>query len=84
MTDWSSSGRVMPQNHLTGVSMSLRTILSFTTLTALLSLGLVACHGGEAECASDDDCPDGQMCHIEDGHTPHCMEMMGDDDDSAM
>ena len=64
--------------------MSLRTVLSFTTLTAILSLGLVACHGGEAECASDDDCPDGQMCHIEDGHTPHCMEMTGDDDDSAM
>ena len=64
--------------------MFLRTAFSLTTLAALLSLGLVACHGSEPECASDEDCPDGQMCHIEEGHTPHCHEMgLGDDDDSA-
>ncbi len=65
--------------------MSFRAFIASFSLLALFGLGLVACgQDHDHECETDADCPDGQMCHIEDGVEPHCMDMMGDDDDSAM
>ena len=57
---------------------------NISALLAALALSLVmfAGCGSDHACETDADCATGEMCHIEDGHENHCMEM-GDDDDSA-
>jgi Cys-rich repeat protein len=61
--------------------MLLKNLLSLSAL--VLATGLLFAGCDDHDCATDADCPEGQMCHIEDGVEPHCMDM-GDDDDSAM
>lgn len=62
--------------------MLIKTLLPLSVLVLATGLLFTGCDDHD-HCATDDDCPDGQMCHIEDGVEPHCMDM-GDDDDSAM
>lgn len=56
-----------------------------SALSFLVSIALFApgCGDDEHHCETDADCEAGESCHTEEGADPHCMEAMGDDDDSS-